>query len=155
MRVSILQTLNDWLLGALVNAQLDADARAERARRRRHNMRSAMPWLIWLLLVLVGSLVAPWRHTMWLRILTGFALVPPIVAIGWIRVREVQQADELERRIELLAMAAAFAVGLCAFLLMSLLQIIQLPITLRPLWAFWLLFACYLLVQRHLHRRYR
>ncbi len=147
---------NEWLLRATANAELDAGTRAERLQRRQRKMRRAAPWLLWLVLVLFGSLLIPDSSALdWRRVLVGVALVPPVLAIGWIRLRELREADELERRIELLAMSSAFLVMLCLCLLLTLLQMIHLPVSLRPLWAFWLLFLSYVAVQRVLQGRYR
>ncbi|MGA7296486.1 MAG: hypothetical protein WBW92_03105 [Rhodanobacteraceae bacterium] len=147
---------NKWLLRATLNAELDADARAEQLQRRQRKMRRAAPWLLWLVLVLFGSLLIPDSSALdWRRVLVGVALVPPMFAIGWIRLCELRAADELERRIELLAMSSAFLMMLCLFLLLTLLQMVHLPVSLRPLWAFWLLFGSYLVVQRVLQGRYR
>ncbi|MGB8715409.1 MAG: hypothetical protein WCD66_03490 [Rhodanobacteraceae bacterium] len=145
---------NDGLLRAQVNPELDADARAERLRRRQRNMRRAAPWLLWLVLVLFGSLLIPDSAGLdWRRVLVGVALVPPVSAIGWIRMRALREADELERRMELMAMSSAFIMAICLFLLLTLLQMIDLPITLLPLAALWLLLGTYLVVQGVLQRR--
>lgn len=148
--------IHDWLLGAQVSRELAADARAERQARQRQTARACMPWLGWLLVVMFAIVLVPRRQSIdWLHALLALALVPPLAVMGWLRMREVLQGDELEQRIELLAMGTTFMIALCSLLLLALLEIFEHAIPIHPLWMFWFLFLGYQLILRLVRARYQ
>lgn len=156
-RVGWWQGFNDWQRGSLAEVVADSDDHERRRRLRRAQLRRAWPWFVWLLVVAgLGMVVMPAHAPLLLRIAVGLLVVPPMVALGYLRMQLIGRMDELERRIEYQAMAITFVLTLCTLLGVTLLQQMHVPLFhVSPLAVFWLFFGVYLLACRYLRRRYR
>jgi hypothetical protein len=99
----------------------------------------------WIAVLFVGSYfiargVLEQQHwSVWLRLLS---VIPPIAFFAlmlWSIIRGVQQLDELEQRIQLLALAVAFPLTLLLLMTLGLLElVIKLPpqdLSYRHVWA--------------------
>jgi hypothetical protein len=92
-----------------------------------------------------------------LRVLVVLVPIIPFVIVLWMIIRGVRQMDELERRIQLEALAVAFPL---TFLLLMTLGLLELAIKLNPqdwsyrhLWPF--MFVFYLVGLMMARRRYQ
>ncbi len=113
----------------------------------------ALPWLV--IDMLLASFFVPATVAIGVKLLLGGLLLPPIVAIGVFWMRQLLECDELQQRIDLLAMATTCIVVVCAVVLFTLLQDMHLALRV-PLLAFlWAIVGSYWLTRAWLRHRYR
>lgn len=99
----LLDTTREALLRWQVHGLLDADARRADGRRM---TRGEVLALLWYLLALLASYTwLPHLASNTLRIAVALLPLPPVVLIVVLSVRRVLGLDELQRRIELVALA--------------------------------------------------
>lgn len=153
---NLLRSIWAWLqaerLG--VNARSSEDQAALK-QRSRTNLRRALPWLIWIVVAYTGGMFAEHLGApAWLRIVFGLLVVPPMVAIGVHRMRQLAAADELQQRVAMLAMAFTFTAALCTLLALALLHDLGIDLPAPPLLWFWLYFLTDIVAARYFRWRY-
>jgi hypothetical protein len=103
------------------------------ADNRSKSSGAALAWgIVWLISYFGARALLEWMgppHANWARL--GVALVPlvPFVAFLWKFIGSMREADELERRIQLEALAIAYPL---AIVLIMLLALVQLAMPLNP-----------------------
>ena len=111
----------------------------------------ALPWLV--VDMLLASLLVPATVAIGVKLLLAGLLLPPIAAIGVVWMRQVLEYDELQQRIELLAMATTCIVVVCAVLLFTLLQDMHMALRVPMLAFLWVVIGSYWLTHAWLRHR--
>ncbi|HET8899246.1 MAG TPA: hypothetical protein VFN09_10790 [Rhodanobacteraceae bacterium] len=153
---STLVSIGQWLRAEFYGANNGSPEDVETRRcKQRLNFRRSLPWLVWIIAVYIGGLLA--QHAgapIWLRGLIAVLLTPAMIAIGHLRMRELASADELQQRIAMQAMAFTFTATLCVMLTLALLHDIGIDLPIPPLIWFWLFFLTDILALRYFRWRY-
>ena len=98
------QAARDFILREYARSTLEAAERAEDARRRIAPA-EIIALVAYLIALLVSHLWLPHLQSSVARVLVALLPLPPIVLIVMLSVRRVLVLDELQRRIELVALA--------------------------------------------------
>lgn len=129
----------------------DPRSRADQRTLWRHGW----PWLAWITLVTAAAVW--WHPRAGSRQAWGLIalLLPATLALSLNRLRWLRRLDEMQQRIELLAMATAFLFAIAVLLVAMLLHMLSLPARVPPLPAFLLLYVAYALSRCWYRRRSR
>lgn len=105
----------------------------ERSTAKPKNGRAALTWgIIWIVSYFGARAALEWRggpQTEWGRLTVALIPIVPFVAFLWKFISSMREADELERRIQLEALAIAFPL---AMVLLMILALVQLAMPLNP-----------------------
>jgi hypothetical protein len=127
------------------------------AQRRRYLREFLPPMAAYIVLVFVSVWLLKHVDNGWLRALVALLPVPPIAFALRAIVRYIRDADELQRRIELEAVAISTAFVSLAYLTAGFLQtakVIDIPAGVAMLWVFPLTCLAYGVVKIIVSRRY-
>lgn len=82
-------------------------------------------------------------------------LLPPVIVLGVVWMRQLLQADELQQRVELLAMATTCIVILCAVFVLMLIHDMHIMWHVPASALLWLIIGSNVLTRAWLRYRYR
>lgn len=112
--------------------------------------------LLWIIAdLLLARFALPATAAPGVKVLVAALLLPPIAAIGVVWMRQLLESDELQQRIELLAMATTSIVAVCAVLLFMLLRDMHMALLVQVSAFLWLIIGTYGLTRAWLRYRYR
>jgi hypothetical protein len=145
----------DALLRWQVHAELERDDLLEQRAIRKKAGRRSLPWLVWIALETIAAffLVDHPVANFWKGLLVALAL-PPLVMLCVEAMRALVDFDELQRRIELTALALTGMAAIIALVLLLMLQVLKLPAP--PIWYVLLLGSpTHTIARRWAKRRYQ
>jgi hypothetical protein len=146
------------LLGAVLRSRLPASCdTATPARRRRYLREFVPPMALYVLTICLSVwLLKQVEHPL-LRIVIALAPVPPVALAVRAMMRHIRDADELQRRIEVEALAIGTAwvsVGYLAAGLLQQARMIDIPSSAAMIWVFPLVSVAYAVAKVAVTRRY-
>ena len=125
-------------------------------RHARAHLITIVAALLWIVVeMLLARFVVPATAAVGVKLLLAGLLLPPLAAIGVVWMHQVLESDELQQRIELLAMASAGVIVVCAVLLFTLLRDMHMALQVPMFAVLWLVIGSYWLTRAWLRHRYR
>lgn len=145
---------NDWQAERWTQSMVDADDRIEwnkRLRMRGHDW----IWMTWFALAWVLALCLPRSSNTVERVAVVVLVSLPLLLLAVSRFRVLRELDEMMRRAELQALAAAGAFAAVVIIAQALFEVLHLPWPVQPKYALMVFGLVYAFALRRARSHYR